>query len=173
MAYDQQCTQVAELKKQAEAVVLQIESDAKQSLGGLAGRVAELWRLHPQASEWLARAEKSLATAEKLAGRRSFLEAATELKTAEAEYGKPQQWSTNARQALELLEKTRATLVERISRLPDPPRVLGSWPEMLKAEVEGKLLQDDGVDGPAEARRIAATMRELDGLLELRNESRR
>jgi formylglycine-generating enzyme required for sulfatase activity len=170
--YRQQSNQIVELKKQAEAVGTEIESEAKKSPGTVAEQIAELWRLHSQPRDWLARAEKSLGSAQGLAEQRSFDQAGAELKLAEAEYRKPQQWRAHARQALESIEQTRAAVQKQIDRFPpDSARLLLSWPEVLANSVEDKLLEGDGAEGLAAARRLAEQLPEIDKLFALRQDA--
>ena len=62
-AYRRQRGEVEALKEQAEAIGPAIEAEAKKSPGEVADQVTELWRRHSRRMEWLAQAEKSLASA--------------------------------------------------------------------------------------------------------------
>jgi tetratricopeptide (TPR) repeat protein len=169
-AYRKAWSQVDALKKQAETVGSQIESEAAKSRDEVAEEVLELWRRHSQRSEWLVQAEKALSSAERSAGKRSFDEAGIDLKAAETEFSKIRRWRDNARHALESIDKTRAALEEKVSRMNDPPAALLNWPMKLQAEVREGLVRGDGEEGLAMARRFAAAIPEVDGVIAERRE---
>jgi formylglycine-generating enzyme required for sulfatase activity/serine/threonine protein kinase len=166
-AFSKQWSQIAELKQRAEAVGTQIEADAKKSPGTVAEQVAEFWRRHSsQRKKWFAQAEKSLASAKGLAEKRSFDQAGAELKLAEAEYRKSPQWRPNACEAMESIATTRAAVQKQLDQFPaDSTRLLRNWPEALTGAVEDKLLDGDGEEGLAEARRLAGRLPEVRKLL--------
>jgi formylglycine-generating enzyme required for sulfatase activity len=170
-AYGKQSSKVDVLKKQAEAIGAAIEADAKKASGGVDEQVADLWRRHPQRKEWFALAEKSLASAKALADKRSFDQTNTELTLAEAEYRKPGQWRTDARQAMGSIEKTRVAIQAELGRFPpDSARLLLSWPEALTGSVEDKLLAGDGDEGLAEAQWLAGRLEEIKKLCAMRRD---
>ena len=134
-------------------------------------QVAGLWQRHPQAKKWLPEAERLVASAKTMAEKNSFDQAEADLKAAEAEYRNPQQWSSNARQAMESINKTRAAIQKQLEQFPpDSARRLLSWPEALTATVEDRLLEGDGTAGLDEARRLAVQLPKVEKLLDVRRD---
>jgi len=171
LTYRKEVAGLDQLKSQAEAVGVRIESESKESPGELSEQVADLWRRHSRRGEWLEQAEQSLARARAMEKERSFVKAETDIKAAAAAYRKPEQWLTNARQALSSIERTRSTLVDRLAQFPvSTARTLSAWPESLTSEVEDKLVNGDGAEGLAEAQRLASRLPEIEKLLSLRQE---
>ena len=106
-----------------------------------------------------------------MAEKNSFDQAEADLKAAEAEYRNPQQWSSNARQAMESINKTRAAIQKQLEQFPpDSARRLLSWPEALTATVEDRLLEGDGTAGLDEARRLAVQLPKVEKLLDVRRD---
>ena len=73
---------------------------------------------------------------------------------------------------MESVGRTRKSLEEWISRFSDSPRTLVGWPKKLQVEVERKLLEGDGAEGLAEARRLADQLPAIDQVLAVRREHR-
>jgi len=171
VAYRKEAAGIDELKAQAEAVGVRIESESKGSPGEVAEQVADLWRRHTRRREWLEQAEQSLARARAMEQERAFVKAEADIKAAAAAYRRPQQWLATARQALGSIERTRSTLVDRLAQFPaSTARTLSAWPESLTSEVEDKLADGGGSEGLAEAQRIAGRLPEIEKLLSLRQE---
>jgi hypothetical protein len=167
--YREQAGRIDELKNEAETIGARIESAGKQAPGEVAEQVADLWRRHPRRGDWLSQAEAMRARALAMEKEGAFVKAEADLKAAVADYGKPRRWWDHANQALGSIERTRATLVERLGRFPaSTMRSLSAWPESLTTEVEDKLLEGDGAEGLAEADRVAGRLDEIDKLLSSR-----
>jgi tetratricopeptide (TPR) repeat protein len=168
-AYREQWRQVEKLKEPAEAVGAAIVAAAKNSPSEVAEQVAELWQRRARRKDWLAQAGRFLTDATAQAEKRSFDQASAELRAAEAEYRKPVQWWTNARGALESIDRTRVTIQKQVEQFPPEwARSLLSWPEALAGAVKDRLLEGDGAEGLAETQRVAALLPKLEQLLSLR-----
>ncbi len=165
-AYQKQRGQVEGVKRQAEAVGGQIEDEAKKSPGGVADRIARLRRRHPNLQAWLNKAEEASQRARGLGANKSYTEAASALNSAESEYGKLLKWWERAQQALSTTDRTRSALEQQLAGVPpDTAQVLTNWPAALTKAVEEKLLEGEGEEGLAEARRMAERLPQIEKLL--------
>jgi len=164
--YQKQLGQVEALKRQVEELRARIEDEAKKSPGGVADRVAGLWRRHHDLQDWLNKAEEASQRARGLGADKSYTEAASALNSAESEYGKLLKWWERAQQALSTTDRTRSALEQQLAGVPpDTAQVLTNWPAALTKAVEEKLLEGEGEEGLAEARRMAERLPRIEKLL--------
>jgi tetratricopeptide (TPR) repeat protein len=165
------------LQKKAEGLAAEIATAAKaapdDASRALTESLAVLWRKHPGRKNWLSASMESFKGAQDAAAQQSYRQAVRELERAESLLRQAGRWYENAHAAMGSIRKSRQTLDDRLAKHADPGQAppLAGWTEKLVADVESKLLEEDGGEGLAEARRVAELLPEMERLIDLRSQA--